>query len=343
METENIMSEPFATIKEALGCGQCLLATVVEGKHAGEKLFFCNKSLLLGGVEGSFLAPHAETLRFVTDSSLLTLEGTPVFVEVFGETPRLVVCGAGTVGQALIAISSRTGFFVTALEDRPEYALAAQKLGAQEVICCPLEEALAKIPASPSTYFVVVTREHRYDTQCLRLIFEKEKAYVGMMGSRKRVALLKEQLAQQGVAPAQLEALQAPIGLSISAETPEEIAVSILAQLIQVKNSHRRTEGYPPALLEALKRGNCVLTQIVDRKGSTPRGIGTKMVVFPDGSHVGTVGGGWMEADVIRQAQQLFRSEQTTLLHRSEMVTGGESGSPMLCGGTQLIFMEKIK
>lgn len=337
------MNHPYHIICQNSAETPFLLATVVEGAHAGEKLLIQEGTCLFGGEKETFLGRHRDAICASKDSGLMKLEDASVFVERFGGTPQLVVCGAGTVGQALIAISSQTGFSVTALEDRQEYAETARKLGAQRVICRPFEEALDELTGSPSTYFVVVTREHRYDRACLRLIFRKERAYVGMMGSRKRVGLLKEQLAEEGIDSAALESLHAPIGLAISAETPEEIAVSILAELIQVKNHRRQTEGFSHKMLQALQEGNCVLTEIVDRIGSTPRGIGTKMVVFPDGTHVGTVGGGWMEADVIRQAQNLLQMQEKTRLHHSEMVSGGTSGSPMLCGGSQLIYMEKVQ
>lgn len=337
------MQQLYHIIQATNGKEDCLLATVMEGSHAGEKLLLCGGEQVAAS---PFLQAHLREVSSMSDSGLITLEGQRVFVERFGGRPHLVLCGAGTVGQALLSLCRGQDFRVTVLEDREEYGQRAKELGAQEVLCQSFEEALTYITGSPSTYFVVVTREHRYDTQCLRQMLQKPNAYIGMMGSRRRTSMLKEQLKEEGFDPAQVEAIHAPIGLAIEAETPEEIAVSILAELIQCKNRQKRTEGYRPELLEALREGTtpCVLTQIVDRRGSTPRGIGTKMLVYRDGTHVGSIGGGWMEAEVIRQSVALLNGQERTCLMPIELLSTGEDlANPMLCGGTQLVYMEKME
>ena len=96
---------------------------------------------------------------------------------------------------------------------------------------------------------MIVTRGHRYDTICLESVLAKKYAYVGMMGSRRRTAIVKDQLAQKGISREVLEGVHTPIGLKIGAQTPEEIAVSVMAEIIQVKNSHQKSGGYSEELL----------------------------------------------------------------------------------------------
>ena len=128
---------------------------------------------------------------------------------------------------------------------------------------------------------MVVTRAHAFDVDCLKVILRKPAAYVGMMGSRGRAALVRRQLLEAGIDAERVEALYAPIGLSISSQTAEEIALSILAQIVSIKNARPQTEGFSSALLEAMAQTDAagqqaVLAVIAARHGSTPREIGDK-------------------------------------------------------------------
>ena len=151
------------------------------------------------------------------------------------------------------------------------------------------------------TYAVIVTRGHRYDEDCLYglLSMEREKglafAYIGMMGSRRRTAMVREHMAELGIDRAQLDRVHAPIGLPIGAETPEEIAVSVFGEIIQVKSGKGLSEGYSGELLAAVPGGcgsesgtqQAVLATIIARQGSAPRSVGTKMLVRADGDNGG--------------------------------------------------------
>jgi xanthine dehydrogenase accessory factor len=261
------------------------------------------------------------------------------------DLPRLVICGGGHVALAVLKMSRMTGFSVTVLDDRPLFANEARAAGADCVICDSFAHGLAQIKGSKQTYFVIVTRGHRYDTQCLLAIFEKEYAYVGMMGSRRRIALLRQQLLEQGISAEKLGQLHAPIGLDIGAETPEEIGVSILAQILQEKNKN----GSQPILTreqrEALEQAAesdepLVLATITAREGSAPRGVGTRMLVRGDGSCVGTIGGGCMEARVLGEARGMFH-EDLAEKHLRVSLTDDDAGQEgMVCGGTIEVMLE---
>jgi xanthine dehydrogenase accessory factor len=246
----------------------------------------------------------------------------------------------------LIQIGKSIGMQVTVLEDRPSFADNARKMGADRVLCDGFEQGLAQIPGSPSTYFVIVTRGHRYDRVCLEQILKKKRAYVGMMGSRRRVLLLKKELEATGISREELDEVHMPIGLPISAETPEEIAVSVMAEIIQCKNQKKRSEGYREEILDALQQPEeglpVVLAEIVERKGSAPRAVGTKMVIRLDGKITGTIGGGCMEAEVIQKARQMLASEnETYCMTKVDMSMEAAEDEGMVCGGTQLVYLEK--
>ena len=210
-----------------------LLATVLEGEQQGRALLLRGGMPVFGG--SSLLAAHLPALQACTATGVLSVGGVPVFAERFGAGPRLVVCGGGHVAAAVVQIAKLLDLPVIALEDRREYADALRAAGADCVRCGPFAEELAKISGGAETYFIVVTRAHAYDLDCLKAILQKPAAYVGMMGSRGRAGLVRRQLLEAGADPARVEQLHAPIGLAIGAETPEEIAVSIAAELIAVR------------------------------------------------------------------------------------------------------------
>ena len=204
------------------------------------------------------------------------------------------------------------------------------------------------MPGGAETYFVVVTRAHAFDVACLEQILQKPAAYVGMMGSRGRAQLVRRQLLEQGVDAQRVEALYAPIGLSIGSQTAEEIALSIMAQIVSIKNQRTQTEGFSPALLDALctadKAGQpAVLATIIDRHGSTPREIGAKMLILPDGKTTGSVGGGIMEHRTILAAQEML--VESSLQHKVVRFSAdGKNADAAVaaCGGSMELLLEKV-
>ncbi|MGB6896667.1 MAG: XdhC/CoxI family protein [Dehalococcoidia bacterium] len=162
-------------------------------------------------------------------------EGYQVLVEVTEAVATLLVVGGGHIGQALAEIGALVGFAVAVVDDRPEFASPERFPQAERVICGDFEEELRRFPITPQTYVVVVTRGHREDELSLRQVVTSEAAYVGMIGSRRRSAMVLRHLGEEGYPREALERVRTPIGLDIGAETPEEIAVSIMAEIIQVR------------------------------------------------------------------------------------------------------------
>ena len=202
---------------------------------------------------------------------------------------------------------------------------------------------------SAETYFVVATRAHSFDVECLTEIYKKRFAYVGMLGSRSRSALVRRQLIEAGTAPEKTEELHAPIGLAIKAQTAQEIALSILAEIVEVKNGRQQTEGFPPELLNALDactgQGKApVLVTIVSRHGSTPREVGAKMLVLPDGRSVGSVGGGIMEYRVQQLASKMQAGEAAPCQLAEYSASAKEDDAALAaCGGSMNVFLQLLK
>ncbi|WP_406676810.1 XdhC family protein [Moorella sp. ACPs] len=160
--------------------------------------------------------------------------GVTLFLEPVLPEPEVIVLGGGHVGQKVAAVAKLAGYRVSVIDDRPDFANRALFPAADRIICNNFTAALQEIKLTPSTFIVIVTRGHRYDYDCLRAVIDSPAAYIGMIGSRRRVQGVKERLLAEGVSEAALERIHAPIGLDIGAETPAEIAVSILAEIIRV-------------------------------------------------------------------------------------------------------------
>jgi xanthine dehydrogenase accessory factor len=160
-----------------------------------------------------------------------------VLLEAAGSGARLVVFGAGHVGLALARLASTVGFAVELVDDRPEFCEAARRAGAARVWLCDPGFGAGVPPLDAGSYIAVVTRCHRTDRLALKHVLGRPLRYVGLIGSRRKKAVIFSELAEQdGVAAEDLARVHCPIGLPIGGETPEEIAVSIVAELLQVRN-----------------------------------------------------------------------------------------------------------
>lgn len=325
--------------------GGFLLATVLKGPATGAQLLLCEGNPIWPEAPAPCLTQRLSALQQQVSSGVQMVEELPLFVERFGAVPKLVVCGGGHVGAAVVRLAKLLGLPVTALEDRPEFAAQLEEAGADEVLCMSFPEGLARIPGGEESYFVVVTRAHSCDVECLKAILQKPAAYVGMMGSKSRSALVRRQLTEAGIDPVRAEQLHAPIGLAIGAKTAEEIALSVLAEIVQIKSGRSLTEGFSPALREALEtlHSPAVLATIVARRGSTPREIGSKMLILPDGTAVGSIGGGIMEYHAMQLAQEMLSGDMPTAKRVRFSTDGtGEDAAIAACGGAMDVFLQRV-
>ena len=322
------------------------LLTAVDGDRAGEKALVSSGSVIWKSDEQGFFAAHAEEAATACESGMSVMDGVSVYSELLGKDKKLVVCGAGHVSMQIISIGKMIGFHVTVIDDRLQFANNAIEQGADEVIFKEFGEALSGIDSDDDTYFVIVTRGHRYDKECLRAITQMPHAYIGMMGSKRRVLIVKQDLDAEGVSKEILDSVYTPIGLKIGAETPEEIAVSVMAEIIEVKNQKKKNFGFPEDIMKALlsgERDRMVLATITSRQGSAPRGMGTKMLIRRDGSIVGTIGGGCIEGSVIAKGRRMLLDEDhRPALVEVDMSTEAAEDEGMVCGGRVNVLLEIV-
>jgi xanthine dehydrogenase accessory factor len=187
---------------------------------------------LLG--EGATAGPRLLRYHLTHELAMCCGGEMEVFVEPMVPAPPLVVCGGGAVSRALVPWARSVGFAPIVVDDSGTPFAEAEKLvGSFDV------GQWTEVPLDRRSYVLIVTRNHALDEELLAQLIERDLGYLGMIGSSRKVALFKERLAARGVPAARLEQLHAPVGVEIGAETPEEIAVAIVAQLIQVRAARR--------------------------------------------------------------------------------------------------------
>lgn len=159
-----------------------------------------------------------------------------LFLEPIYPLPRLVIAGAGHIGQAVCHLGNLLDFEVTVIDDRPEFANKEKLPDADSMIVEDIGKGMQAIPISSDTYIVIVTRGHKNDADVLRQCINSEAAYIGMIGSARKIELIWKKFLQEGWATStQWDRIYAPIGIDIQSKTVQEIAVSIAAQLVLVR------------------------------------------------------------------------------------------------------------
>ncbi len=182
---------------------------------------------------GLFLQGERPSLRkkATPEGKIYYLFSEPIF-----PPPRLLVFGAGHVGQAVARLGIFLGFEVFLFDDRHDLPLSGDLSGRVNLVVADMANTLAEWPTDNFSYLVIVTRAHQHDAEVLRVALKKKAAYIGMIGSRRKAALMKQEFLNQGWAnEAEWQRVHTPIGLPILAETVEEIAVSIMAEIITVR------------------------------------------------------------------------------------------------------------
>ena len=275
------------------------------------------------------------------------------YLRSFHPPERLILLGCGNIGQELCRYAADLGFTVTAVDERPGFANRTLMPDAAEILCSDFPDAIRRLQITERDYVCVITRGHRFDADCLREILPGAyPRYLGMIGSKRRVALLMKQLESEGFGPDALKRIHAPIGISINALTVKEIAISIVAELIQCrragldrrsKETRLTAEDIDLRLLEFLTCDETpkALLLVYETSGSTPVKSGAMMAVDKVGRTVGTIGGGCGEGAVLKDAYRIIGSgTQCTVTVDMSNDIAEEEG--MVCGGEMKVLIADV-
>ena len=174
------------------------------------------------------------------DTGLVCGGTLEIFIEPVLPTPLLYIFGAGHVGYELSKAAIRAGFDVIITDDRDTYANKERYPEASQVIAEDFDQAMARLVPNEASYIVIVTRGHRDDMRVLRWAVQTKAKYIGMVGSKRKAITVFRELVKEGLKPESFERVHSPVGLDIGAITPEEIAVSITAELIGIRRKVER-------------------------------------------------------------------------------------------------------
>jgi len=256
-----VNQEVFAAVAEALDRGEpAALVTIVSARgstpqRVGAKMLVFGDGRIVGTIGGGCYendafgkAREAITTRrpqlvhyeldddFAQETGLICGGQMDVYIEPIEPSPELYIVGAGHVGFHLARVAHEVGFRVHVVDDREKFANPERFPDAVEVVVEDIPTWIARATLPAHAYAVIVTRGHTNDLEALRALAPRELRYLGLIGSRAKVARIYDQLAADQMPPELLKRVNAPIGLDIGAVTPQEIAVSILAELIAVKH-----------------------------------------------------------------------------------------------------------
>ncbi|MGI6366477.1 MAG: XdhC family protein [Bacillota bacterium] len=324
------MRELWRKVSDSLAEGiPVSLNTAICGPRAGA----CG----LYSLDGHFLA--GVDLGFAPGRGLRE----DLFADILHPRPCLVIFGGGHVAVPVAELGKLVDFEVIVNDDRPEFANPQRFPHADKILVKEHGQALAQLNPGPRHYLVIVTRGHVHDRECLIRALATEASYIGVIGSIKKATEMKQWLLEQGYGKEDVGRVFSPIGLDIKAVTPEEIAVSIMAEIIRERNRRPPSAniGAITAAIEDKPPGETwALATIVESSGSTPRGPGARMLITPRGT-IGSVGGGACEKEAEAKAQEVMETGKPCLLefHLDNNIAAQEGG---VCGGSMRIFLQAI-
>ncbi len=255
------MSEVLKKALERINKGETVaLATIVETKgstprEVGAKMLVGKDGLIVGTIgggiteakvieevkqslkegKGKLITYHLTKEQAALDEGAICGGDMKVFIDVLQPKEEVLIFGAGHIAVCVSRLAKMVGFKVTVVDSRKEFANQDRFPDADEIIAEVTEKALTHLKITPSTYIIVLTRGHLKDEEVLGSVIKSGAAYIGMIGSRKKNSTVFQHLEEQGISAQELKEVHAPIGVDIGAQTPEEIAVSIMAEIIQVR------------------------------------------------------------------------------------------------------------
>ncbi|MFB3776252.1 MAG: XdhC family protein [Bryobacteraceae bacterium] len=240
---------------------KCALATIVSARgsipaYESAKMLIRKNGSILGTVGGGCVEAQVLTVarevmetgrpktlsfdlsgRALEESGLICGGELEIFIEAVLPQPAAIIFGAGHISKGISKIASLAGFAVTVVDDRASFANRERFPEAEEVYAADYETVFPQLPVNDSSYLIIVTRGHKDDLRVLRLAATRAARYIAMIGSKKKVIEILRELEKEGIPAALLERVHAPMGLDIGAVTPEEIAVSVVAEMIALRRN----------------------------------------------------------------------------------------------------------
>ena len=198
-----------------------------------------------GSVEGTLGADNLnseaikygiELMAYGNSKYVRSETGAEYFVEGYTTPPQIILCGGGHVSRAIYTFAVNLGFNLTVIDDREEFANKTRFPLANVVVAESSAEGFRSIEINKNTFIVIATRGHRYDHVSLEAALNTSASYIGLLGSKRKTILIYEELLSKGVSIDRIKDVRAPIGLDINARTPEEIAISIMAEILMIRN-----------------------------------------------------------------------------------------------------------
>lgn len=270
MDEHDIFRALVAAQDQGLGIALCTVIRTTGSmpRHAGTKMLVYSDGKIIGTIGGGGMESRViADAQTVIKNGKARLEsytlndpqrGDPgvcggtadIFIESVGVLPTLVVIGCGHVGKALAELGRWLNFRVVISDDRAELCTPEQIPGMDQYLVCAPEDLSKHLKITPHTYIAAVTRGQVVDEKLLPTLLESNAPYIGLIGSRRRWALTAKTLLEKGISAEHLSRIHAPIGLELNAETPQEIALSIMAEIVML---HRGGTGQSMKWFENLK------------------------------------------------------------------------------------------
>ena len=300
-------------------------------------------SVLLDALKNGAVERHTSSISGMTsiwhDGKLLSGEDSSYDVsETITAEPVFVMFGAGHVGKALHSIAALCGIRTIILDDRTELATEERFPGA-ECHTASFPELLSK-EYHPFPCYIIFTHGHSYDLECLRYALDHNAMYIGMIGSKRKVEAQFSILRQEGFSDEVLKHVHAPIGLSINAVTPEEIAVSIMAEIISEIRKDRKAVQINTELLDIMSRNEGIEVRIISKDGSSPQEVGATMFVTEKRTY-STIGGGALEKIAEDKARKMLSSGESLYVADYDLREGGNTA--MICGGVLKVLFSAVR
>ena len=265
--------------------------------------------------------------------------GEPVLIEDITVEPYLVLFGAGHIGKALYDLAVLQNMGVCVIDPRAEQN-SGERFPMAVRIIAEYEEVFSKgLSKFIAPYYCIFTHGHKHDSQCLLYALRHPHSYIGMIGSKAKISRCFDNMRENGITDGQLAKVHSPIGLPINAVTPQEIAVSIMAQIISVFRENKQTITADTLVLGQAAAKPGIMARIIESTGSAPRGTGSMMFVTRN-EVFGTVGGGALESHTIETARHMLQTGEKTRIEHHGLTEGQPLG--MVCGGDTTILLKKI-